>query len=130
MRRSPGNALGDELWHYRFYPQSCFFLQGVNQSSGSPVLTMWTPPRCPLRPGPLVPPSPQAKGLVASLSESGMDAKAFPPALAESMDVAFKRVCKSLGAKPGHEIATRAAAKIVELVKAGVSDPDELYSAC
>jgi hypothetical protein len=61
--------------------------------------------------------------------ESGMDAKAFPPALAESMDVAFKRVCKSLGAKPGHEIATRAAAKIVELVKAGVSDPDKLYSA-
>jgi hypothetical protein len=58
-----------------------------------------------------------------------MDAKAFPPALAESMDVAFKRVCKSLGAKPGQEIATRAAAKIVESVKAGVSDPDELYSA-
>jgi hypothetical protein len=58
-----------------------------------------------------------------------MDAKAFPPALAESMDVAFKRVCKSLGAKPGQEIATQAAAKIVELVKAGVSDPDELYSA-
>jgi hypothetical protein len=58
-----------------------------------------------------------------------MDAKAFPPALAESMDVAFQKVCKSLGAKPGHEIATRAAAKIVELVKAGVSDPDELYGA-
>jgi hypothetical protein len=58
-----------------------------------------------------------------------MDVKVFPAALAESMDVAFKRVCKSLGAKPGHEIAARAAAKIVELVKEGVSDPDELYSA-
>jgi hypothetical protein len=58
-----------------------------------------------------------------------MDAKAFPPALAESMDVAFKRVCRSLGAKLGDQIATQVAAKIVELVKAGVSDPDELYSA-
>jgi hypothetical protein len=58
-----------------------------------------------------------------------MDVKAFPPALAECMDVAFKGVYKSLGANPGHELATRAAAKIVELVKAGVSDPDELYRA-
>jgi len=45
------------------------------------------------------------------------------------MDVAFERVCKSLGVKPGHEIATRAAAKIVELVKVGVGGPDELYGA-
>jgi hypothetical protein len=61
--------------------------------------------------------------------ESGMDAKAFSPALAESMDIAFEKVCRSLGAKPRHEIATRAATKIVELVKAGVSDPDELWRA-
>jgi hypothetical protein len=58
-----------------------------------------------------------------------MGAETFSPALAESMDIAFKRVCKSLGAKPGHELATRVAAKIVELVKGGVSDPDELYRA-
>jgi hypothetical protein len=61
--------------------------------------------------------------------ESNMSAETFSPALAESMDIAFKRVCKSLGAKPGQELATRAAAKIVELVNAGMSDPDELYRA-
>jgi hypothetical protein len=91
--------------------------------------------------------------------ESGVDAKPFSPALAESMDIAFEKVCRSLkprkvnevpsvsgwsvpsdwslrkstkrvlGAKPGHEIATRAATKIAELVKAGVSDPDELWRA-
>jgi hypothetical protein len=49
------------------------------------------------------------------------------PELAENMNAAFKTICRSLGVtEPGLCASEQIATKIVELVKDGVCDPDEL----
>jgi hypothetical protein len=59
-----------------------------------------------------------------------MDTRKFAPEVAETMQMAFERVCRSLGLGAPDRFPTEiVAAKITHFANAGVHDPDELSRA-
>jgi hypothetical protein len=59
-----------------------------------------------------------------------MDTRDFTPEVAETMNSAFERVCRSLGlGEPDHFPTAIVAAKITHFAQAGVRDADELSRA-